>query len=263
MSFSSNSKTSPTTPAAPASVKVTRRLAAARILISSNYATRSPLEDPIRDMVLPEKEVLVGQEAPANSGLAEPGRPVFYPKVGHCIYRGIVEDPAAPGTKLVELEDIEEGSRILVPMERVPNLGLRPAGAFLDEIKEELSSQFEPPLESEEARQALVQELINEGSPRGLAKALKRLHLARQSGLSRDEEKTRRKIRSWLAAEVALGRDCTRAEAQALITRILQETMAAHRRKEREEAKERRRVAKAEAEREAAEAAQKDEPASR
>ena len=162
------------------------------------------------------------QEAPAHAGLTEPGRPVFYPKVGHCIYRGVVEDSAAPGTKLVELEDIEEGSRILVPMDRVPKLGLRPAGTFLNEIKEELSTEFEPPLGSDEARQLLVQELVNEGSPQGLAKALKRLHLARQTGgLSREEEQTRRKIRSWLAAEVALARDCTRAEAQALFSRVL------------------------------------------
>lgn len=205
----------------------------------------------------------MGQEAPAHPGLTEPGCPVFYPKVGHCIYRGVVEDRAAPGTKLIELEDIDDGGRILVPMERVPKLGLRPAGTYLDEIKEELSSEFEPPLESDDARQLLIQELVNEGSPRGLAKALKRLHLTRQAdGLSREEEQTRRKIRSWLAAEVALARDCTRAEAQALITRILQETMATHHRKEKEEAKERRRTAKAEAEREAAETAKQEESTS-
>jgi RNA polymerase-interacting CarD/CdnL/TRCF family regulator len=152
-----------------------------------------------------------------------------------------------PGTKLVELEDIEEGSRILIPLDRVPKLGLRPAGAALEVIREELASEFEAPMETDEERQNLVEELINEGSPRGLAKALKRLHLIRQtSGLSREEEQTRRKIRGWLAAEVALAKDCTRAEAQALITRVLQETMAAHRRKEKEEAKERRRIAKAE-----------------
>ena len=88
--------------------------------------------------------------------------------------------------------------------------------------------------------------LVSEGSPRALAKGLKRLHLLRQTtGLSREEEQTRRKIRSWLAAEVALSKDCTRAEAQALITRVLQEAMNAHRRKEREEAKERRRQVKA------------------
>lgn len=192
---------------------------------------------------------------PAEMGITEPGRPVFYPKVGHCIYRGIIEDAAAPGTQLLELEDIEEGSRILVPMDRVPTLGLRPAGNALAEIREELSAEFEPLLESDEERQTIVEKLVTEGSPRGLAKALKRLHLVRQtSGLSREEEQTRRKIRSWLAAEVALAKDCTRAEAQALITRILQETMAAHRRKEKEEAKERRRAAKAEAEKEAAEA---------
>jgi RNA polymerase-interacting CarD/CdnL/TRCF family regulator len=179
--------------------------------------------------------------------LTELGHPVFYPKVGHCIYRGIIEDPSLPGTKLVELEDIEEGSRILVPLDRVPKLGLRPAGAALEVIREELASEFEAPMETDEERHDLVEELINEGSPQGLAKALKRLHLIRQtSGLSREEEQTRRKIRSWLAAEVALARDCTRAEAQALITRVLQETMAAHRKKEKEEAKERRRIAKAE-----------------
>ncbi len=205
----------------------------------------------------------MGQEDPAYPGLTEPGRPIFYPKIGHCIFRGVIEDRAAPGTKLIELEDIEEGGRILVPMDRVPKLGLRPAGTYLDEIKQELASEFEPPLESEDARQLLVQELVNEGSPNGLAKALKRLHLARQTGgLSREEEQTRRKIRSWLAAEVALARDCTRAEAQALITRVLQETMAAHRRKEKEEAKERRRAAKAEAKREAAEAAKQEESTS-
>jgi len=182
----------------------------------------------------------------AEVELTEPGRPVFYPKVGHCLYRGIVEDRAVPGLKLLELEDIEEGSRILVPIERVPILRLRPAGGALEDIREELSKDFETPLETDEARQQLVDELITEGSARGLAKALKILHLIRQNdGLSREEEQTRRRIRSWLAAEVSLAKDCTRAEAQALITRILQETMATHKKKEKEEAKERRRAAKA------------------
>jgi RNA polymerase-interacting CarD/CdnL/TRCF family regulator len=192
-----------------------------------------------------KKEVLVGESD--LTGLTEPGRPVFYPKVGHCIYRGVIEDPAVPGTKLVELEDIEEGSRILIPLDRVPNLGLRPAGTALEVIRDELAAEFETPMETAEDRHNLVDGLVNEGSPQGLAKALKRLHLIRQtSGLSREDEQLRRKIRSWLAAEVALARDCTRAEAQALITRVLQETMAAHRKKEKEEAKERRRLAKAE-----------------
>jgi RNA polymerase-interacting CarD/CdnL/TRCF family regulator len=182
----------------------------------------------------------------AEVELTEPGRPVFYPKVGHCLYRGIVEDRAVPGLKLLELEDIEEGSRILVPIERVPKLRLRPAGGALEDIREELSKDFETPPETDDARQQLVDELITEGSARGLAKALKILHLMRQSeGLSREEEQTRRRIRSWLAAEVSLAKDCTRAEAQALITRILQETMATHKKKDKEEAKERRRAAKA------------------
>jgi hypothetical protein len=78
-----------------------------------------------------------------------------------------------------------------------------------------------------------------------LAQSLKILHLLRQTtGLSREEEQTRKKIRSWLAAEVSISRDCTRAEAQAFMTRILQETMAEHQKKEKEEAKERRRVAR-------------------
>jgi RNA polymerase-interacting CarD/CdnL/TRCF family regulator len=184
-------------------------------------------------------------EEAGQTELTEPGHPVFYPKVGHCIYRGIVEDPSVPGTKLVELEDIEEGGRILVPLDRVPKLGLRPAGTALEVIREELASEFESPMENDEDRQTLLEELISEGSPGGLAKALKILHLIRQnSGLTREEEQTRRKVRSWLAAEVALAKDCTRAEAQALITRVLQETMASHRRKEKEEAKERRRIAK-------------------
>ncbi|MGH9461934.1 MAG: hypothetical protein ACRD1X_11995 [Vicinamibacteria bacterium] len=187
------------------------------------------------------------QDDPALGGLPAPGEAVFYPKVGHCVYRGVTEDRAAPGKKLVELEDLEEGSRILIPTERVPNLGLRPAGRSLDEIQQELSSEFEPTSPTPEDEGELdIEALINDGSPRNLAKGLKRLHLLRQTtGLSREEEQTRRKIRSWLAAEVALSRDCTRAEAQAFITRILQETMNAHRRKEREEAKERRRQVKA------------------
>jgi CarD family transcriptional regulator len=193
----------------------------------------------------------VGETDRAEAEITEPGRPVFYPKVGHCIYRGIIEDKSMPGVKMLEMEDIEEGSRILVPLERIPKLGLRPAGASLEEIREELSSEFETQLDEDEERQKLIDELITEGTPRGLAKALKRLHLIRQThGLSREEEQTRRKIRSWIAAEVALARDCTRAEAQALITRILQETMNAHRKKEKEEAKERRRAAKAAEERE-------------
>lgn len=190
------------------------------------------------------------QDDPALGGLPAPGEPVFYPKVGHCVYRGVTEDRAAPGKKLVELEDLEEGSRILIPTERVPNLGLRPAGRSLDEIQQELSSDFEPtsptPPTPEDEGDLDIEALINDGSPRNLAKGLKRLHLLRQTtGLSREEEQTRRKIRSWLAAEVALSKDCTRAEAQAFITRILQEAMNAHRRKEREEAKERRRQVKA------------------
>lgn len=186
------------------------------------------------------------QGDPVLAGLPEPGEFVFYPKVGHCVYRGLTEDRAAPGKKLVELEDLEEGSRILIPTERVPKLGLRPAGRNLDEIQAELSAEFEQPLEEEQELEDLIEKLVSEGSPRALAKGLKRLHLLRQTtGLSREEEQTRRKIRSWLAAEVALSKDCTRAEAQALITRILQEAMNAHRRKEREEAKERRRQVKA------------------
>lgn len=204
------------------------------------------------------KEVRVGELDPAEGGLMEPGRPVFYPKVGHCICRGLIEDSAVPGKKLLELEDIEEGSRILVPLDRVPELRLRPAGGALEEIRDELSAEFEPPMETDEDRHHLVDALVAEGSVRGLAKALKRLHLVRQkNGLKREEEQTRRRIRSWLAAEVALARECTRAEAQALITRILQESMAAHRRREKEEAKERRRAAK-EAERQAAEEKQQD-----
>ena len=197
-------------------------------------------------MFMGEKEVLVDQGDPTLAGLPEPGEPVFYPKVGHCVYRGLTEDRAAPGKKLVELEDLEEGSRILIPTERVPKLGLRPAGRKLEEIQAELSAEFEQPLEEEQQLEELIEDLVSEGSPRALAKGLKRLHLLRQTtGLSREEEQTRRKIRSWLAAEVALSKDCTRAEAQALITRILQEAMNAHRRKEREEAKERRRQVKA------------------
>ena len=190
------------------------------------------------------------QDDPALGGLPAPGEPVFYPKVGHCVYRGVTEDRAAPGKKLVELEDLEEGSRILIPTERLHNLRLRPAGRSLEEIQQELSSEFEPtsptPPTPEDKGDLDIEALINDGSPRNLAKGLKRLHLLRQTtGLSREEEQTRRKIRSWLAAEVALSKDCTRAEAQAFITRILQEAMNAHRRKEREVAKERRRQVKA------------------
>ena len=206
------------------------------------------------------------QDDPALGGLPAPGEPVFYPKVGHCVFRGVTEDRAAPGKKLVELEDLEEGSRILIPTERVPKLGLRPAGRSLEDIQQELSSEFEQPSENEGELDGLIEDLVNDGSPRNLAKGLKRLHLLRQTtGLSREEEQIRRKIRSWLAAEVAISKDCSRAEAQALITRILQEAMNAHRLKEREETKERRRQVKAqraaddaalkEAEAEAAEAA--------
>lgn len=180
-----------------------------------------------------------------GAGLPEPGEPIFYPKVGHCIFRGVIEDRVAPGTKLVELEDIEEGSRILIPLERVPELNLRPAGTSMEPIQEELSAQFEEPVDDEENRHQLIEELITEGSPRSLARALKRLHFLRQTtGLSREEEQTRKKIRSWLAAEVSLTKECTRAEAQAYMTRVLQDTMSAHRTKEKEEAKERRRAAK-------------------
>ena len=60
------------------------------------------------------------EENRALAGLPEPGEPVFYPKVGHCIFRRITEDRVAPGTELLELEDMEEGSRILIPIARVP-----------------------------------------------------------------------------------------------------------------------------------------------
>ena len=187
----------------------------------------------------------MGQEIRALAGLPEPGEPVFYPKVGHCIYRGVTEDRVAPGTQLLELEDLEEGSRILIPLPRVPQLNLRPAGTAFQEIQEVLAAEFEEPLEDEDELHKLVETLITDGSPRALAQSLKRLHLLRQTtGLSREEEQTRKKIRSWLAAEVSISKDCTRAEAQAFMTHILQETMAEHEKKEKEEAKERRRAAR-------------------
>jgi RNA polymerase-interacting CarD/CdnL/TRCF family regulator len=185
-------------------------------------------------------------EEPTLAGLPEPGEPIFYPKVGHCIFRGVTEDPAAPGTRLVELEDIEEGSRILIPLARVPELNLRRAGTSLEPIQEQLASEFEEPLTDAEDRHRLIEELSADGSPQSLARALKRLHFLRQTtGLSREEEQSRKKIRSWLAAEVALSKECTRAEAQAFMTRVLQQAMTEHKRKEKEEAKERRRAAKA------------------
>ncbi|MGH9323504.1 MAG: hypothetical protein ACRD21_16530 [Vicinamibacteria bacterium] len=187
----------------------------------------------------------MGGEDATLARLPEPGKPIFYPKVGHCIFRGVTEDRVAPGTQLVELEDLDEGSRILIPMSRVPELNLRPAGTAMAAIQEELSSQFEEPQADEAERQRLIEELITEGSPRSLARALKRLHFLRQTtGLSREEEQVRKKIRSWLAAEVSISKECTRAEAQAFITRVLQDAMSAHRLKEKEEAKERRRAAK-------------------
>jgi RNA polymerase-interacting CarD/CdnL/TRCF family regulator len=199
----------------------------------------------------------VGQDNPALKGLPEPGEPVFYPKVGHCIYRGVTEDRVAPGTQLLELEDLEEGSRILIPLPRVPQLNLRPAGTAFQEIQDVLSAEFEEPVEDEDERHQLVEELITEGSPRALARSLKRLHLLRQTtGLSREEEQTRKKIRSWLAAEVSISRECTRAEAQAFMTRILQESMAQHQKKEKEEAKQRRRAAREQKKAEEAEAAE-------
>ena len=187
----------------------------------------------------------MGQDISVLAELPEPGEPVFYPKVGHCIYRGVTEDQVAPGTQLLELEDLEEGSRILIPLPRVPQLNLRAAGTAFQEIKDVLAAEFEEPIEDEDERHKLVETLITDGSPRALAQSLKTLHLLRQTtGLSREEEQTRKKIRSWLAAEVSISRDCTRAEAQAFMTRILQETMAEHQKKEKEEAKERRRVAR-------------------
>ncbi|GMR23838.1 MAG: hypothetical protein BMS9Abin37_2311 [Acidobacteriota bacterium] len=187
----------------------------------------------------------MGEDNSVLAELPEPGEPVFYPKVGHCIYRGVTEDRVAPGTQLLELEDLEEGSRILIPLPRVPQLNLRPAGTAFPDIQEVLAAEFEEPIEDEDERHKLVETLITDGSPRALALSLKRLHLLRQTtGLSREEEQTRKKVRSWLAAEVSISKDCTRAEAQAFMTRILQETMAEHEKKEKEEAKERRRVAR-------------------
>jgi RNA polymerase-interacting CarD/CdnL/TRCF family regulator len=155
--------------------------------------------------------------------LPKPGEPVFYPKVGHCVFRGV----------------------ILVPLSRVPALNLRPAGMAMEAVQEELSAQFEGAIPEDADRHRVIEELIAEGSPRSLARALKRLHFLRQTtGLAREEEQTRKKIRSWLAAEVAIGKQCTRAEAQAFMTRVLQDAMSAHKLKEKEEAKERRRAAK-------------------
>ncbi len=187
----------------------------------------------------------MGEDNAVLAELPEPGEPVFYPKVGHCIYRGVTEDRVAPGTQLIELEDLEEGSRILIPVARVPQLNLRPAGTAFQDIQEVLAAEFEEPIEDEDERHELIETLITDGSPRSLALSLKRLHLLRQTtGLSREEEQTRKKVRSWLAAEVSISRDSTRAEAQAFMTRILQETMAEHEKKEKEEAKERRRTAR-------------------
>lgn len=196
---------------------------------------------------------------PALAGLPEPGEPVFYPKVGHCVFRGVIEDRVAPGTRLLELEDVEEGSRILIPLDRVPELHLRPAGDSIEAIQEELSSKFEEPIEDHEARHGKIEELVREGSARNLARALKRLHFLRQQeGLSREDEQTRKKIRGWLAAEVAISKECTRAEAQAFLTRALQETMSEHKRREKEEAKERRRAAKEQRKAEARAAAEEE-----
>jgi len=187
----------------------------------------------------------VGEDSSVLAKLPEPGEPVFYPKVGHCVYRGVTEDRVAPGTQLLELEDLEEGSRILIPLARVPELNLRAAGTAFQEIQDVLAAEFEEPIEEEDERHRLIETLITDGSPRSLALSLKRLHLLRQTtGLSREEEQTRKKVRSWLAAEVSISRDSTRAEAQAFMTRILQETMAGHEKKEKEEAKERRRAAR-------------------
>lgn len=187
----------------------------------------------------------LGANEATLANLPKPGEPIFYPKVGHCVYRGVIEDRSAPGAKLVELEDTEEGSRILVPLSRVPELHLRPAGKAMEAIQEELSSEFEGALPDDADRHRVIEELITEGSPRNLARALKRLHFLRQTtGLAREEEQTRKKIRSWLAAEVAIAKECTRAEAQAFMTRVLQGAMSAHKLKEKAEAKERRRAAK-------------------
>jgi len=164
--------------------------------------------------------------------------------------------------KLLELEDMEEGSRILIPLARVPQLNLRPAGTSLEEIRGVLSSEFEQPPEDEDEneRRALIEKLITDGSPVALARALKRLHLLRQTeGLDREQEQMRKKVRSWLAAEISIAKECTRAESQAFMTRILQETVATHEQKEKEEAKERRRAAR---EQKKAEAALAEEAAS-
>ena len=187
----------------------------------------------------------LGADEATLARLPKPGEPIFYPRVGHCVYRGVIEDPAAPGARLVELEDTEEGSRILIPLSRVPALNIRPAGLQMDAVHEELSSKFEEAIPEDADRHRVIEELITEGSPRSLARALKRLHFLRQTtGLAREEEQVRKKIRSWLAAEVAIAKECTRAEAQAYMTRVLQDAISAHKLKEKEEAKERRRMAK-------------------
>jgi hypothetical protein len=127
----------------------------------------------------------------------------------------------------------------------------------MEAIQQELSSQFEEAIPEDADRHRVIEELITDGSPRSLARALKRLHFLRQTtGLAREEEQTRKKIRSWLAAEVAIAKECTRAEAQAFMTRVLQDAMSAHKLKEKEEAKERRRVAKEQKKADAVEAGQ-------
>ena len=173
----------------------------------------------------------------------QPGEPVFYPKVGHCVYLGQTKNSNIPGVQLLELESLDGGARLLVPIDKVTQLKLRNAGKSMDEIQNILSSEFEEPLEDENELQKLIDILIIEGTPRSLCLLLKRLHLANhQESLSRENEKVRKKIRSWLATEVSIEKGCTRIEAQALMTRLLQQAVAEYKLKEKRESQERRRA---------------------
>jgi hypothetical protein len=123
----------------------------------------------------------LGADEATLARLPKPGEPIFYPKVGHCVFRGVIEDRAVPGARMVELEDTEEGSRILVPLSRVPALNLRPAGLAMEAIQQELSSQFEEAIPEDADRHRVIEELITDGSPRSLARARPRAWLARKN----------------------------------------------------------------------------------
>ena len=172
---------------------------------------------------------------------------VFYPQIGHCDVGSVVHD-ARTELEFLELTplDAAEGNRILVPVGQLENRGIRHSGTSPGVIEEILGSDFEPTIEDASERLDLITAQEREGSVESLALALKRLHLRHEmKTITREEQKRRTRIRKWLVVEYMTEKDGTIGQAQSAITRLLGKTMKAVREREREAAREKRRLERA------------------